>query len=151
MRIQLLAAILILAACGPVRPEPAEAAAAAAPVVAATAPPTASATADQTAGLAVLEPVIEKELGQPVTLTLTLWKTSSDYAYLTAETTAADGKAIDVAAAKGDEGEYDGALTEAFLRKVGGVWTVMDHVIGATDVWSLSQCGVVPADLVVCE
>ena len=100
---------------------------------------------DRRAILDALRPPIEKRLGANVEFKVTLIRVERDWAFVIADPQRKGGKPIDGWRIFGEHfGNMDGLRTEAVLRKDRGRWRVVDHGIGATDVW---YCDVGPRSL----
>jgi hypothetical protein len=94
-----------------------------------------------------LRPAIEKRLGSPVEFNVTLMRVQGDWAFVIADPQRRGGEPIDGRRIFGEDYDnMDGLRVDAVLRKRGARWTVVDHAIGATDVW---YCGVGPPSLKV--
>ena len=92
-----------------------------------------------------LRPAIEQRLGPTVEFKVTLVRVQGDWAFVVADPQRRGGKSIDGARIFGENfGNMDGLRVDAVLRKQHGRWVVVDHAIGATDVW---HCGVGPRSL----
>ena len=95
--------------------------------------------------LAALRPSVEKQLGPNVELRLTLIRVQRDWAFVVADPQRRGGKPIDGDKIFGEHfGNMDGLRIEAVLRRQNGRWKLVDHGIGATDVW---YCDVGPRSL----
>lgn len=91
-----------------------------------------------------LRPVVEKRLG-PVEFKVALIRVRRDWAFVVADPQRRGGKPIDGWRIYGEHfGNMDGLRVDAILRKHRGRWVVVDHAIGATDVW---YCDVGPRSL----
>lgn len=128
MRALLIALAALTAACSP---------AAAPSDPAPPAPPSAEAVRDEL--LAALTPVITQDIGQPVSFETSTVNVQDDWAYVVAQPLKADGTQIDWAttnlASRHENGVLDsGGTTYALLQRRDGAWTVVEHVIGPTDV-----------------
>jgi hypothetical protein len=94
-----------------------------------------------------LRPVIEKRLGPNVEFKVTLIRVQRDWAFVVADPQRRGGKPIDGRRIFGEDFEnMDGLRVDAVLRRQRGRWIVIDHAIGATDVW---YCDVGPRSLKV--
>jgi len=92
-----------------------------------------------------LRPTIEKRLGQRVEFNVALIRVQGDWAFVIADPQRRGGKPIDGRNIFGDDfSNMDGLRVDAVMRKQKGRWTVIDHAIGATDVW---YCDVGPKSL----
>ena len=95
--------------------------------------------------LGALRPTVERRLGPNVEFKVTLIRVQRDWAFVVADPQRRGGKPIDGWRIFGEHfGNMDGLRIEAILRRRGGRWTVVDHGIGATDVW---YCDVGPKSL----
>lgn len=81
---------------------------------------------------------VEAELDQPVQFVVQTLKVQGDWAFYAGEVQGPGGRAIDFGrtpyAEAIAEQMFDGPGTFALLRRQGGRWTVVTHVIGPTDV-----------------
>jgi len=92
-----------------------------------------------------LRPAIERRLGPNVEFKVTLVRVQGQWAFVVADPQHKGGKPIDGQRIFGEDfGNMDGLRVDAVLRKQRGRWTVVDHSIGATDVW---YCDVGPQSL----
>ena len=92
-----------------------------------------------------LRPAVEKRLGPGLEFRVTLLRVQGDWAFVVADPQYKGGRPIDGARIFGEDfGNMDGLRVDAVLRKQRGRWMVVDHAIGATDVW---YCGVGPRSL----
>jgi hypothetical protein len=92
-----------------------------------------------------LRPVIEQRLGPKVEFQVTLIRVQGDWAFVVADPQRPGGNPIDGRKIFGDHfGNMDGLRVDAILRKRSSHWVVVDHAIGATDVW---YCDVGPKSL----
>lgn len=94
---------------------------------------------DRKAILDALRPIVAKEAGTPVTFVVEHLKTQGAWAYMRGVTKRADGGEVAWGRSPGyaeltKEGMFDGPGTAALLKKTGGRWKVVTHVIGPTDV-----------------
>lgn len=95
--------------------------------------------------LEALRPEIERRLGPSLEFKVMLFRIQGDWAFVVADPLRRGGKLIDGRRIFGDEfGNMDGLRVDAVLRRADGRWTVVDHAIGATDVW---YCDVGPKPL----
>lgn len=94
--------------------------------------------------LGALRPVVEKRLGPNVEFNVTLIRVQNDWAFV-ADPQRRGGKLIDGWRIFGEDfGNMDGLRVDAILKLQSGRWVVLDHSIGATDVW---YCDVGPRSL----
>jgi hypothetical protein len=127
LRIIAIAAVTMLAACNPQTPEPA-------------APPAVESPDQQSAALsAALAPIASTEIGQSVALQIQTSRVMNEWAWVIAMPTQPDGAAIDwstsAMASRHENGVLgDNGMIYALLRQDNGAWTVVEHVIGPTDV-----------------
>ena len=99
----------------------------------------------RTAVLDGLRPSVEKRLGPNVEFKVALIRVQRDWAFVVADPQRKGGKPIDGWRIYGEHfGNMDGLRVDAILRKQRGRWVVVDHAIGATDVW---YCDVGPRSL----
>lgn len=88
--------------------------------------------------LDALRAPVEAELDQPVLFVVDQLKVQGDWAFYAGEVQAPGGRPIDFARAGYaeaiKEGFFDGPATYGLLRRQGGRWTTVVHVIGPTDV-----------------
>ena len=92
-----------------------------------------------------LRPAVEKRLGPNVEFKVTLVRVQGDWAFVVADPQRKGGKPIDGKRTFGEDFDnMDGLRVDAVLRKQRGRWIVVDHSIGATDVW---YCDVGPSSL----
>jgi hypothetical protein len=110
---------------------------------AAMAQPGASATAVAAPGSAqrraildALRPAVEARLGPNVEFVVTTIRVRGGYAFVMAEPQRRGGRTIDGHRIFGREfDKMDGLTTTAVLAWRNGRWNLLDHAIGATDVW----------------
>jgi hypothetical protein len=92
-----------------------------------------------------LRPAIEKQLGPNVEFKVTLIRVQGDWAFVVADPQRKGGMPIEGWRIFGEQfGNMDGLRSEGVLRWRGGRWVLVDHAIGATDVW---YCDVGPRSL----
>jgi hypothetical protein len=88
--------------------------------------------------LDALRAVIAKDLGQPVKFVVDDMRVQGEWAFIVAHPQTPAGAPIDFSkthyAERQAEGVLDGDTLYALLRRVGGKWTVVDFMIGPTDV-----------------
>lgn len=95
--------------------------------------------------LGALRPAVEERLGPNIEFKVTLIRVQRDWAFVVADPQRKGGQQIDGYKLFGEDfGNMDGLRVDAVLRKQGGRWVVVDHAIGATDVW---YCDVGPKSL----
>ena len=95
--------------------------------------------------LDALRPAIEKQLGGPVEFKVTLIRVERGWAFVIVDPQRPGGRPIDGYRIFGEHFDnMDGLRAEAVLRLRDGKWRVVDHGIGATDVW---YCDVGPKSL----
>ncbi|HET9786538.1 MAG TPA: hypothetical protein VFP47_05370 [Pyrinomonadaceae bacterium] len=94
-------------------------------------------SAERKAILDALRVPVEKQLKQPVVFKIDHLKVQNHWAFLTGRPQNSDGSAIDytntVYQEAVDSGAFDDGIV-ALLRRTGVKWTVVQYVIGATDV-----------------
>ena len=127
--------------------EPAPARAAAQPKQAeaagadATSPPTAG-SAQRAAILDALRPAVEARLGTNVEFVVGRMEVEQGWALVYADPRRRGGGEIDGRAIYGDGfDDMDGLTVTAILRFQNGRWNLVEHAIGATDVWYCGQTG----------
>ena len=99
----------------------------------------------RSAVLVGLRPVIEKRLGHGIEFKVALIRVQRDWAFIVADPQRRGGKPIDGWKIFGEHFDnMDGLRVDAVLRRQGRRWVVVDHAIGATDVW---YCDVGPRSL----
>jgi hypothetical protein len=92
-----------------------------------------------------LRPAVERRLGPNIEFQVTLIRVQRDWAFVVADPQRRGASPIDGHKIFGEHFEnMDGLRVDAVLRKRGGRWIVVDHAIGATDVW---YCDVGPKSL----
>lgn len=88
--------------------------------------------------LNALRPAIVADLGQPVTFVVQTLKTQGDWAFVVARPQRPDGREIDFRQThyreQIDQGVFDGPVLYALMQRREQRWTVLDFVIGPTDV-----------------
>ncbi len=95
--------------------------------------------------LDALRPAVEKQLGPSIEFKVTLIRVRGEWAFVIADPQRKGGKPIDGWRIFGEHfGNMDGLRVEAVLRRQRGRWAVVDHGMGATDVW---YCDVGPRSL----
>ena len=91
--------------------------------------------------LDALRPKVEAELKAELVFVVTDIRASADWAFLMAKPQRKDGKKLDGKQIFGESWEHmDGFTVTAVLRKKSNQWTVLEYMIGATDVWWQSYC-----------
>lgn len=92
-----------------------------------------------------LRPAVERRLGPNVEFQVTLLRVQRDWAFVVVDPRRRGGKLIDGRKIFGEHFDnMDGLRVDAVLRKRGHRWVLVDHAIGATDVW---YCDVGPRSL----
>ena len=132
---------IILAALAP----PVATAAAQGAGVSATAAPRPN-SAQRRSILDALRPAIERRLGPNVEFVVSDMRVSGGWAFVMANPQRRGGRPIDGRRYFPNFDDMDGLAVTALLR-FQGRWTLVDHAIGATDVW---YCGRAPRSLVGC-
>jgi hypothetical protein len=88
---------------------------------------------------------VEKRLGRGLEFKVTVIRVQGEWAFVIVDPQRKGGRPIDGYRIFGEHFDnMDGLRIEAVLRKRGGRWAVVDHGIGATDVW---YCDVGPRSL----
>ena len=83
-----------------------------------------------------LRPAVEKQLGPDVEFKVTLIRVQGDWAFVIVDPQRKGGTPIDGWRIFGEHfGNMDGLRAEGVLRRRHGRWVLVDHAIGATDVW----------------
>lgn len=99
----------------------------------------------RTAILGALRPAIERRVGPQVEFKVTLIRVRGNWAFVVADPQRKGGRPIDGYQLFGEDFDnMDGLRVDAVLQKRSGRWVVVDHAIGATDVW---YCDVGPKEL----
>ena len=132
-------AIVLAALAPPAAPAAAQGA------VSATAAPRPN-SAQRRAILDALRPTIERRLGPNVEFVVSDMRVSGGWAFVMANPQRRGGRPIDGRRYFPNFEDMDGLTVTALLR-FQGRWTLVDHAIGATDVW---YCGRAPRSLVGC-
>ena len=97
-------------------------------------------SAQRRAILDALRPAVEARLGPNVEFRVTAIRVRQGWAFVIAEPQRRGGKPIDGYAIFGEDfRNMDGLTTTAVLRFQSDRWNLVDHAIGATDVW---YCGI---------
>ncbi len=144
MRAVLVAIVAFAASCSPpaATTEPPEA------------PSAPSPDATTEALLGVLNPVLTRDIGQPVSLQTTTVNVRDEWAFIIGQPRKPDGTPIDwsttTLAQRAADGVLDGdGQTFALLKNVNGAWEVLEYVVGPTDVAHIEWAGKhgVPPDI----
>jgi len=94
-------------------------------------------SAERAAILDALRPAVEGQLRPPVEFTVSRLRVEDGWAFAEVEPQRPGGRAIDAAALRLDTEIMDGLTTWALLKKQRGGWTLVEWIIGPTDVaWS---------------
>lgn len=130
----LIALALLAAACSPPAAEDTAPVAEEAPASA-----EAAVAAENTLLLDALQPVLQQEIGQPISLTTTSSKVEGDWGWIVVQPLTPEGGQLDWSqtpfATRAAEGVLDGGgTTYALLKRENNAWRVVDHAIGPTDV-----------------
>lgn len=148
MRALLIAVVALTAACSP----PAATSPETPTTTEATIAPSPDATTQ--ALLDALNPVLSRDIGQPVSLQTTRVNTRDEWAFIIGQPRKADGAPIDWSMTTLAQRAADGVLdsdgqTFALLKNVNGTWQVLEYVVGPTDVAHIEWAGKhgVPADI----
>lgn len=108
-------------------------------------------TAQRRAILDALRPAVEARLGPDVEFVVDRISVSPGWALVFANPQRRGGAPIDGRAIFGDDiDSMDGLAVTAILRFQGGRWNLVDHAIGATDVWYCDGRTGAPASLIGC-
>lgn len=148
MRALLIAIVALAAACSP-------------PATTSSETPTATETpavpspdAATQALLDVLNPVLARDIGQPINLQPTTANVRDEWAFIIGQPRRPDGTPIDWSTTSLAQRAADGVLdgdgqTFALLKNVNGAWEVLEYVVGPTDVAHIGWAGKygVPADI----
>lgn len=94
--------------------------------------------------LDALRPAVEAKLGPRVEFVVQTMRVRNGWAFVQAEPQRRGGGAINGRAYFSEWEHMDGLTTTAVLRYQIGRWNLVDHAIGATDVW---YCGLGPRTL----
>lgn len=99
--------------------------------------------AERRAILDALRPAVERRLGGPVEFVVRRIDARDGWALVIAEPQRPGGGAIDPRRFfPADALEFmDGLTASAILRRLGGRWRLVEHQIGATDVWYCAMQG----------
>lgn len=88
--------------------------------------------------LNALRPAVVADLGQPVKFVVQTLRTQGDWAWVVARPQQQDGREIDFRSTRYreqiDQGVFDGPTLYALMQRRQQRWTVVDFVIGPTDV-----------------
>ena len=102
-------------------------------------------SSERKAVLDALRPAVQAKLGPNVEFVVQVLRVEGGWAFVMAEPQRRGGRPIDGSLIFGEDfGNMDGLRVDAVLKKQGGRWRVVDHAIGATDVW---YCDVGPKRL----
>ena len=104
----------------------------------------APAPTERKAVLDALRPAVEEKIGRDVEFVVQVIRVENGWAFLMADPQRKGGKPIDGKRYFDDFDNMDGLRIDAVLQKRGGRWHLIDHAIGATDVW---YCDVGPRKL----
>jgi hypothetical protein len=132
-----LAALIAAAPAGPVAAQSAGISGGAVP---------AAGSAQRRAILDALRPAVERRLGPNVEFVVRDIRVADGWALVVADPQRRGGAPIDGRRYFANFDDMDGLTVTAVLR-FRGRWTLVDHAIGATDVW---YCGVAPRTLADC-
>jgi hypothetical protein len=102
-------------------------------------------SAERKAVLDALLPAVEAKLGPDVEFVVQVLRVENGWAFIMADPQRRGGNPIDGYRIFGENfGNMDGLRVDAVLHRQGGRWRVVDHAIGATDVW---YCDIGPKSL----
>ena len=104
----------------------------------------AAAPGQRKAVLDALRPTVEAKLGPGVEFVVQVLRVERGWAFVMADPRRKGGRPIDGRRHFDDFDNMDGLRVDAVLQLRNGRWRVVDHAIGATDVW---YCGVGPRSL----
>ncbi len=105
----------------------------------------APAPAERRAMLDALRPAVEARLGPKVEFVVQTIRVEGGWAFVMAEPQRRGGGVIDGRRIFGEDfGNMDGVTVTAVLKRQPRGWTVVEHAIGATDVW---YCDLGPREL----
>jgi len=105
----------------------------------------ATSPAERKAVLDALRPTVERKLGPNVEFIIQVIRVEDGWAFVMADPQRKGGKPIDGRGIFGEDFDnMDGLRVDAVLQLKNGRWRVIDHGIGATDVW---YCDVGPKRL----
>jgi hypothetical protein len=103
------------------------------------------AISERRAVLDALRPAVEARLGPSVEFVVQTMNVAGGWAFVVAEPRRKSGTPIDGRAVFGDDFDnMDGLRIDAVLRRQRAGWTLIDHSVGATDVW---YCDVGPREI----
>jgi hypothetical protein len=102
------------------------------------------APSERRAVLDALRPAVEARLGPDVQFVVQVIRVEKGWAFVIADPRRRGGEAIDGNRYFDDFDNMDGLRVDAVLQRRRGRWHLVDHAIGATDVW---YCGVGPKSL----
>jgi hypothetical protein len=86
--------------------------------------------------LDALRPAVEAKLGRDVEFVVHAFRAEKGWAFVMADPRRRGGRPIDGRRYFGEDfGNMDGLTVTAVLRFAKGRWHLVDHAIGATDVW----------------
>jgi len=96
-----------------------------------------------------MRPAVARQLNAPIQFVVKELRVYDDWAFAQVVPQRPGGKPIDLrnTPLKDDAEMMDGVRTEVFLRRKKGRWKVVDHAIGATDVWYEGYCNKAPRAL----
>jgi hypothetical protein len=101
----------------------------------------AAGTPERKAILDGMRSAVESQLQSELVFVVNDIRATSLWAFVNAKPQRKDGKPIDGKKIFGDAWQHmDGLTTTAILKKDGGKWTLVQHVIGATDIWWAEYC-----------
>ena len=107
-------------------------------------------SAQRRAILAALRPAVESRLGPNVEFMVGDIRVRSGWAIVHADPRRRGGGRIDGRRIFPNYDEMDGLTVTAILRYRDGRWTLVDHAIGATDVWYCNPRIAAPRELTAC-
>lgn len=96
-----------------------------------------------------MRPVIEAKLNAPIEFVVLDLRVLGDWAFAQVNPQRPGGRPIHLSRTmlRNDAAFMDGVRTESILQRRSGRWFVVEHAIGATDVWFLTWCDRLPKGL----
>ena len=96
-----------------------------------------------------MRPTVERKLNAPIEFVVNELRVIGDWAFAQVTPQRPGGRPINLrnTPLKAEADYMDGVRTEMFLRRRNGRWQVIDHAIGATDVWFEPYCQKAPRAL----
>ena len=98
-------------------------------------------TPERKAILDGLRPTVERRLKSELRFSVSDIRAYKGWAMVTALPQRKDGGTLDIGQLFGEQSEYmDGLTVTAVLQRKGAEWVLVEHMIGATDVWWQKFC-----------